>query len=353
MGGWKQHCFTFTLCKEEIMKFICSAICCLLLLQSRAQTNQDPKQQLLDRFGFEEQYVLTKEDTIFFYTHKRGASKPKHLVLYLQGTAPDPLFSIEEENGRMATYRWFPGDYKLLDSNYCYAVIAKTGIASILRPNTEKNIAKYQKLNSLYNRVSRADTVINHMAAKLFPNLEDVIVYGHSEGAPVAAKLATVNNKITHLGFWAGNALPDFYDFMLFNTKAVDQGEISRKEAFEDIEKTLSSFQEIADKPEETAYEGEQSYTNKRWWSYAEPPINNLLQVDIPIFMQVAGRDESAPIESTFLVPLEFTRLRKSNLTYRICADCDHGFNVEQADGEVEDKWTTIFGEFMHWTKTN
>mgnify|MGYP000333017297 FL=1 len=47
--------------------------------------------------------------------------------------------------------------------------------------------------------------------------MNKVIVYGHSEGAFVAPKLATVNKRITHLGVWGGSALPDFFDFILFD----------------------------------------------------------------------------------------------------------------------------------------
>ena len=208
-----------------------------------------------------------------------------------------------------------------------------------------------QEFNTLDNRVFQADTVINYISESLFPELENIIVYGHSEGAPVAAKLGTINSKITHLGFWAGNALPDFFDFMLFNTKAIDKSKLSRKQAFENIAEQIEGFEELAKNRDDISYEDENDYTNKRWWSYAEPPINHLLEIDIPIFMQVAGNDKSAPIESTFLVPLEFTRLGKENLTYRICAECDHSFYIEGKKGKGEDKWSSIFNDFIVWTK--
>ena len=317
------------------------------------QSQNISKQHVLNRFGFEEHSIITEDDTIFFYTHIKNSVKPKRLVLHLQGTSPDPLFSIEKEKENMVSYRWFPKDYQLLDSSYCYVVIAKTGIEPILKENTRNDIKKYQTFNSLDNRVFRADTVINYISEKLYPNLEKVIVYGHSEGAPVAAKLATVNDKITHLGYWAGNALPDFFDFIIFNTKAIDKGKLSREEAFTNINEILSEFEQIAENKTDVSFESKDDYTNKRWWSYSEPPIYNLLKLEIPIFMQVAGNDKSAPIESTFLVPLEFTRTEKSNLTYKICVECDHGFTIENDEGKTDDKWSEIFVDFIKWTEKN
>ena len=183
------------------------------------------------------------------------------------------------------------------------------------------------------------------------PDLNKLIVYGHSEGAPVAAKLGTVNNKITHIGFWAGNALPDFFDFALFNTKALNAGKMTTDKAFSNIDTLINTFKRIADNPADISYSESDDYTNKRWWSYAEPPINNLIKIDVPVFVQVAGNDESAPFESTFLIPLEFTRMKKTNLTYKICIECNHGFEIIKENGETEDKWSEIFQNFMNWTE--
>jgi len=54
--------------------------------------------------------------------------------------------------------------------------------------------------------------------------------------------------------------------------------------------------------------------------------------------------------ESTYLIPLEFARLGKSNLRYEICAKCDHGFVIEKENGGRQDNWGGIFQEFIRWT---
>lgn len=69
--------------------------------------------------------------------------------------------------------------------------------------------------------------------------------------------------------------------------------------------------------------------------------------------MQVAGNNKNAPIESTFLVPLEFTKTEKSNLTYKICVECDYGFKIKKDTGKIKDKWSEIFIDFVKWTEKN
>ena len=114
------------------------------------------------------------------------------------------------------------------------------------------------------------------------------------------------------------------------------------------INKNIEQFQEIALDSLSTKGQG---YTNLRWWRYSEPPINDLLQIDIPIFVQVATKDKSAPIESSYLIPLEFARKGKTNLTYKVCVGCDHGFSITKENGETERMWRTIFKEFISWTE--
>lgn len=332
-----------------IRKVLTIAFVILRLTDSYSQNVRPTKEEVLGKFNFTEHKIIKDKDTIWFYVHKKENSKPTNLVLYLQGSSPDPLFTIENNNGQYSIYRWFPGDYKLLDDSYYYAVIGKTGIPTISSMELT-DYTKYHQSNSMQNRVLQADLVIKFIDKKLIKGAEKVIVYGHSEGAPVAAKLGTINKKITHLGFWAGNALPDYFDFLLQNSKANWTKELSDSDTYKNTKGLLASFQNIAQNKNDFNAKGKNDYSAKRWWSYAEPPINNLLKIDVPIFVQVAGKDESAPIESTFLIPLEFTRLGKNNLRYEVCIACDHGFEIEKENGEMVSKWDSIFQEFIRWT---
>lgn len=331
-----------------IRRVLTIAFVVIRLTDSYSQ-NVPTKQAVLNKFNFSEYSIIKDKDTIFFYVHKKENSKPTKLVLYLQGSSPDPLFTVENNNGQYSIYRWFPGDYKFLDDNYYYAVIGKTGIPAISYGDLS-DYSKYHQSNSLQNRVHQADLVINYVVKNLIKGPNKIIVYGHSEGAPVAAKLGTINKKITHLGFWAGNALPDYFDFLLQNSKANWTKERSDSDTYKNIKEILLSFQNMTQNKNDFSAKGKNDYSAKRWWSYAEPPINNLLKIDFPIFVQVARKDESAPVESTFIIPLEFTRLGKTNLRYEVCMECDHGFEIERENGEQEGKWDSIFQEFIRWT---
>jgi dienelactone hydrolase len=307
------------------------------------------KNEIVQHFGFTQDTLITDNDTIVFYTHQKGKDKPASMVMYLQGSDASPQFSYRLQQDSVQMLCWLKDDYQEAPDNALYVVVEKVGFEGVMNEDSILIPSIYQQKNSLMHRVTRADAVINYLHAR--NHFQKIIVYGHSEGAPVAAKLATRNKGITHLGFWAGNALPDFYDFALEVRKQFYKGEITVEQAHEQVQEVLQGFTHgvVSD----TASTEGEGHTNLRWWSYAEPPINNLLQLDIPIYVQVATEDESAPIESTYLIPLEFARLGKSNLTYKVCVGCDHGFHIHQPDSTIKSRWRTIFRDFIDWVNNN
>ena len=330
------------------MNRIFTAFLILLLTVSCGAQNIPTKMEIVEHYGFEQKSIEVNNEEIVFYTYKKDKQAKTKLIVYLQGSDPSPQFSYRIKDDSIQKLCWLNGEFKSISEEYLYVVIEKIGFEKAINEDDIPKPKIYQEKNSLENRVSRANSVINHLTANnLF---EKVIVYGHSEGAPVGAKLATVNNKITHLGFWAGNALPDYYDFILENRIEFHKGSISDSTAQSRIDKNIIGFKEIV---KDSLNTDDSGYTNLRWWSYSEPPINNLLKLDIPIYVQVASLDKSAPIESSYLIPLEFARLKKSNLTYKVCVSCDHGFALTNKDGKVERKWNQIFDSFIDWTEKN
>ncbi len=316
---------------------------CLLKMISQETITKD---ELVEHFGFEQKSISRDGRDIVYYTYQKDNSKKDKLVLYLQGSDPSPLFSYQKDENGFRENCFIKGDYKTLGDEYLYVAIEKIGFEDLIDENNIPTPIIYQKNNSLHNRVHRANEVINHLEEK--HHFSKVIVYGHSEGAPVAAKLATQNNKITHLGFWAGNVLPDFFDFMLEARREYYQGKANIQETHQQISQTIEGF--VNHIAKDTANFDEEGYTNLRWWSYAEPPINNLIQLDIPLYVQVATEDTNAPIESAYLLPLEFARLKKSNLTFNVCIGCDHSFRRKNKEESMERLWPLIFENFIKWT---
>ena len=269
-------------------------------------------------------------------------------MVFIQGTDANPIFSYKVKNGKPSIYRWFGDDYKLLDSTYTYAIIPKPGIDGILN---EKNLSvpkEYYKNNFQEYRVNQINLSIEDIIKNHLKKPEKIIVYGHSEGAVIGASLANKNKNITHLGFWSGNVLNNFYEFSLFNRIEMLQGKQSDSLAHNNIMGIIDWYESVIENPNSTEID-HFGFTNKRWSSYEKPPIDDLLTVDIPIYAVFGTKDESTPIETAYLLPIQFMQKRKVNLTFDVCIDCNHGYVEKNNEKEIK-HWDRIFREFIIWT---
>ncbi|GAB4028931.1 hypothetical protein [Spirosoma koreense] len=205
---------------------------------------------------------------------------------------------------------------------------------------------EFVQRNSLDWRAEAGAEVLNTILTKnLVPiNKKRIIVAGHSEGAPVAAKLATLNPHATHVGCFAGPGLTHFYDFMLDARLKARAGLLTPEAAQGRVDSLMATVKSIMAQPQATNkfWEGE---TYKRWSSYAEPMADNLLKLRIPTYVASATLDKNTISESADYLPIIFAQQGKTNLTYRSCLACDHWFNDTRPNGQR--LWKRYFNEFL------
>ncbi|WP_299214220.1 hypothetical protein [uncultured Aquimarina sp.] len=313
-----------------------------------AQKNDTPTiNDALLKYDFIQEQLVKNKDTITYYLKNYKVS-PKNLVVFIQGTDANPIFSYSLENDKTTFYRWFGDDYKNLDSTYTYAIIPKPGMDGIYKDGEIIIPESYYEKNYLDYRVKQIDASINHIITNHLVKPEKIIVYGHSEGAVIGAALATMNEKITHLGFWSGNVLNNFYEFSLFTRIESLKGDISDKAAHENAMGILEWYESVVKNPNSTEID-HFGFTNKRWSSYEKAPIDYLTELTIPIYALFRTEDESTPIETAYLLPVKFIENRKENLTFEVCISCDHSYKEKTADGQ-KSHWNEQFMKFIKWT---
>lgn len=301
----------------------------------------------LKKYDFVQGQVIDKKDTIIYYL-KNYQKKPTRLVVYIQGTDPNPIFTYSLNKGEYSLSRWFGDDYKLLDSTYTYAIIPKPALAGIFDRSKLEVPKEYHEKNYLEYRIRQIDLSIKDIIKRHLAKPEKIIVYGHSEGATIAAPLALKNKSITHLGFWSGNVLNNFYEFSLFNRIESLTGKQSDSLAHQNIMEIIDWYSSVIKKPILTDTDP-MGYTNKRWSSFEKAPIEYLLKLDIPIYAYFATEDESTPIETAYLIPIQFMQNRKNNLTFNVCIGCNHSYEKEINSKKIK-LWPKVFEEFIHWT---
>ena len=262
------------------------------------------------------------------------------------------MFQIERNSEGMSMVSTVPFDLKTIPDEYAFVLISKRGIPFCAALNEKIKVPKvYYENEGLTDRAERISKVIDHLLTdSLIKKTKKLVVLGHSEGSDVVAKLGTINKNITHIGYWSGGGNTQFYDFTMFIRKDVISGKITEEQGIEKMDSLLIKFKEIIDNPNSIEDFWEDN-TFRRWNKFSEPPIENLLQIDIPLFVAIGTKDQAVPIESAYLIPIESIRHKKDNLNFKVYPELDHGFEKELENGEFEDHWDDVFKDFMNWVK--
>lgn len=339
-----------------------SAIILTLIFGTRIFSQFNPKLESYKHYS-----IVTKKDTIHFHIYCIGElSQKKELLVYLHGSGSAPLFNIIERYDTLFSLvnnepkqkiqkslfinSSVPFDLDQIPEDYAIVLISKKGIPFQVNNIQFTAPKSFYESESIDYRVDQADRVIHYIRKKLCKNLKSILVLGHSEGSDVAAKLAIVNKSITHLAFWSGGGPTQYYDFALFIRNEVHRGNITEADAMHQLDSLIDQIHSINTEPNKLSKQW-LGHTYQRWYSFSEPSINNLLKVKIPIFIAMGAKDKSVPIESFYLIPIEFARLGKTNLTYKIYPEYDHSFNIPPKS--EKENWQfhfmDVFNDLLKW----
>jgi pimeloyl-ACP methyl ester carboxylesterase len=299
--------------------------------------------------------LIKKNDTINFHLYSNDKIENLNSVLlFIQGSGSEPFLNVKTEGKTKFIKSHIPFNLDRIPKNYAFVLISKKGIPFSVK-NTEFKTPKYFYENeSLEYRANQADEVIKYIKKKLIHKPLKIVAIGHSEGSDVVAKLGTINKDLTHIGFWAGGGNTQYYDFALFTRKEVQKGNLTELQGKMKIDSLLIQFQEIQNN-ENSITKFWEGHSYRRWSKFSEPAIENLLKIKIPIFVTACAKDESVPVESSYLIPIEFIRNKKENLTFKVYPEYDHSFMI-RAKNETEKTeyhWMEVFEEFMKWTNEN
>ena len=70
----------------------------------------------LKKYDFVQGQIIQGKDTITYYL-RNYQTKPSNLVVYIQGTDANPIFSYKTKDDKTSYYRWFGDEYKKFSLN--------------------------------------------------------------------------------------------------------------------------------------------------------------------------------------------------------------------------------------------
>lgn len=286
--------------------------------------------------------------------------RKKPLIVYLDGSGNFPIF-YPNRAGKTASS--IAMNIQKYSKDYIFALISKPGIPfydSLRYTETGRpyypQSDEYKQLYSLDWRAVTASETIDYLVKELPVDPNQIIVMGYSEGSQVAPMVAVLNDKVTHVVCFVGNALNQLYDFILEARLNVERGVMNAEQGQRVVDSLYTEYEKIYKEPNsvtKTWY----GATYRKWASFSRvTPLENMLQLAIPILYIGGGRDNNQTILDMDYAKLEFLRQGKTNLTYKVYPNCDHYFQeVKMVEGKVErvDRLDEVNEFAIQWIHAN
>ncbi len=314
-----------------------------------------------ERMGFTAHTIQDEHlGDIHYYITSKNNNQKKPVLLYLDGSGPYPLFQ-KTSNGIGTSVLL---DCRALAEDYHVVLLSKPGVPFydevIMDPSTGypkyKAPKEYKQRLSLDWRVTAAKLVLQQIIKQSNVDTAKVAVLGISDGFQVGAKLASEEKNVTHLIIGVGSGLNQFYDFITHNRIDEHSGVISSEQAQKNIDSILAVAKTIYSSPKAIDKEW-YGHTYLRWSSFShDNPTENILALDIPIYIVAASMDRNSSILGTDYLYLESIRKGKTNIIYKVYP-YDHSLNeyTKDKNGNIQNVKShaiDIYNEALEWLKT-
>ncbi|NLW55484.1 MAG: hypothetical protein GX050_02465 [Firmicutes bacterium] len=249
------------------------------------------------------------KDFIKYYTFKSDTENKENLIIYIDGSGYTSVLGLKKQGSWKAVTMAYELQSRLLP-RFDLLVPEKKNM------NPGKNYENQIKIIEDYSLEQRVQTAKTAITDYLEGNTyKRVLLVGHSEGGYILPRLYLSlkdDFDISGLAILSVGGLSQYEMFKTLKDKDLPypagykQGLDWIEEAARDIKKNPESITK--------KYLG---HPYKRWSSFMfYRPVDELVQINIPILMIHGSEDMMSPVESSRFVKNEFENLGKNNLYY-------------------------------------
>ncbi len=311
-------------------------------------------------FGFKHIQMQYQGDTvdILIKSKKDEINIPKPLFLFCQGSLPIPLMIKYDSLGKQKIYNVFPFNPDSLSKEYHLAIISKPNIPFIVNErslNSDMTYSdppgsfpkNYTDRNLLGYYVQRDIAVIKFLQKHSWISKIKLVVAGHSEGSAIAAKIAFIYPKVTHLIYSGGNPFGRIMSI-------IERSRVLETDTATYAEDAIKNWEKIvADSNNTIAKQGD-SYKSTYGFS-VPPPVNYLSRLKIPVLVTYGTKDYGL-VSFVDYFRVETIRQHKRNFTFKPYIGTEHNFFPLKPNGETNYdifNWDKVANDWREWLKEN
>jgi esterase/lipase len=305
---------------------------------------------------------------IHYYVTEKGIGQEKPLLFLFSGTSGLPTMLVVKSGEKSLQLGTVPPDQIHFFSDEFHVVfMSKAGTpfcdtVEVEEIDPMKNLEEYRPSEEYIQKagmeweMQASKLVIDDLLERLPIDENKIVAMGISEGGQLVTRLASEDNRITHLVSVVSTGLNQFFSSIINRRMDAAAGALTHEEAQREIESLFAAYKDIYDNPDSTEkwYYG---HPYKRWGSFCHfIPVDHLVKLDIPILLVNGTADRSSPILQADYIMLEFIRREKTNLTYHVIPGMVHsmrGVIVEDGQEKSVSHRADVFKKIKVWMESH
>lgn len=154
------------------------------LLLANSLFAQKAKIEFLPNLPYDKYELKTDQDTLTFYLSVTSAKTNQPLIVFVQGSGMNSLFT-KAENGKIQPEYGHMTWYSAGEEKYRILIVEKPGV-KYLQSGPSKNFDQKFSLESFSNNIVKA---INYTTKNEKIDTTKILIAGHSEGGIVASRV--------------------------------------------------------------------------------------------------------------------------------------------------------------------
>lgn len=320
-------------------------------------------------WGLKEFHIVNEQlGDIYYYITAEGIDQEKPLLFIAQGSGGLPTMILVQCGEKSIQLGTVPPDLiTKFSDQFHIAYIGKAGTPFCDTVKVEEIkpmeiLENYQPSEEYIQKcgmewqIHASSTVIDSLYNMLPISGHKVIALGVSEGGRIVSSLAVENKKITKLVCMVSGGLNQFYSSIINTRIDAATGKITHQEAQTIVDSLFGVYEKIYSDPQSTE-KSWYGHPYQRWASFCiDIPLEHLVKLEIPIYLLNGSADRNTPILQADYVMLEFLRLGKTNLTYRVLPGCEHSLYeavVEDGKDKGISRRDEAFKMVVDWIVSN
>jgi pimeloyl-ACP methyl ester carboxylesterase len=323
------------------------------VLTARAQDRADAVLKL-----WQADSIVVGKDTIRYVTYRRAkaSGEPADLFVFCQGSQPIPL--LPRFDG--ATYPPVPFDPELVPDNYLVVVVGKPGIPVTAAVNEEmlykpggRAPATYLYNDNLHWYAKATKAVIAHLKKAGNRKRGKVVLFGHSQGYRVAARVAATCKYISRLVVASANPFSRYHGGLtvLRNNPIYNAAHLAEKN--EELMALYTDYRDfVRHRSNRRLLKVDRQFAN--WVSFNYPSAwRDLVKVKVPVLVLYGDRDD-ASLDND-LLPFLFAEVRQQNVKVQVYPGREHNFFETLEDGTPDYSlpgWDLVMTDVCRWLQT-